>query len=96
MQRISSNSLSVNTKDRPVRIRAELLATNASDVLDVWAVLRRHAVDAPLADRVVTGDAMTAIVEKAHQRRLPLDGSHGPVKRDLLRGVLWVLHGYPL
>jgi hypothetical protein len=64
----------------PVRFWAQVFATNRRQVFNVWAVLLWRTVELPLADRVVTVDLMTALIQLAHQRGLAARSINGAVQ----------------
>ena len=66
-------------QDRPIGPRAQLLATNASHVFDVWAVLLRDTVDSPVVNSHVTVHRVAARIEGSPQGGLPTGSSDSPV-----------------
>ena len=71
----------------PVGSGTKVLASDTSDNFNVWAILGRNTIDAPLGDRVVTTYFMALGIKAAHQLGFALDASDSPVKCGLLGGV---------
>ncbi|KPV31134.1 hypothetical protein APR48_17555 [Variovorax paradoxus] len=82
-------------KHGPIGLGTEQLATNASQVLDVRAILLRRAVDLPLADGVMTVDLVTTLVQLAHQRGLAARSIYRTIQGGARGEFIAVFHEQP-